>query len=620
MENILQHAVFPFEGLEISSDFDSGNLAKAEMFEENWYHLWTGPDGLGTGGENSCRTWFHFKVSTSSGSLLKFTIKNLNLQGKLFRDGMKPVFKSGQSAWERIPSEVSTFQNNGNFEVTFDYTFTNSETFFAFTYPWSFSDHLNLISEISLICQTNSLYFSSENMINSLENRPCHILTITSCLGITEKTEKNFPSLFPDKQPRSKLFTNKKFVFISARVHPGEIPSSHVLNGFLKFITSNDQRALILRDLFIFKVVPILNPDGVYRGYYRTDTKGINLNRFYSAPVLAEHPTIYATKELFSYYHNLNEIVLYVDLHGHASKKGCFIYGNYMDFREQIETCFFPKIMSLNCPNFDFPGSNFTETNMRARDKRDNLSKEGSGRVALYRLTNILRCYTLECNYNTGRVVNPVVNPEDPITDVAGTIYSNGPPKYTIDIYEDVGRAIAVSLLDCFHSNPITRIPDVNSVKLEVAAYVAAMIPFRFDPNIKKASKSITDLENYFIDKTKEEVKKPPRPEVKKPFASRNRSDGKRDSSLGKDNFVVTKKREESEGAKGRRSIERKKEKNEDVAIEKKNGISIVKIREVVFAEQGKESSSQRGRSMNRRITRKIILHSSSVVPKRVDI
>jgi len=52
------------------------------------------------------------------------------------------------------------------------------------------------------------------------------------------------------------------------RVHPGEVPSSHVFNGIVKFLLNkSDPRAKILRDNFIFKLVPILNPDGVYRGY-----------------------------------------------------------------------------------------------------------------------------------------------------------------------------------------------------------------------------------------------------------------------------------------------------------------------------------------------------------------
>jgi hypothetical protein len=32
----------------------------------------------------------------------------------------------------------------------------------------------------------------------------------------------------------------KKCIFISARVHPGEVPSSHVMNGILKKLSKDD--------------------------------------------------------------------------------------------------------------------------------------------------------------------------------------------------------------------------------------------------------------------------------------------------------------------------------------------------------------------------------------------
>lgn len=55
---------------------------------------------------------------------------------------------------------------------------------------------------------------------------------------------------------------------------------------------------------------------------------------------------------------------------------------------------------------FDYEGCNFTEKNMHAADKSDGLSKDGAGRVALYKATNLIHSYTLECNYNTGRFTN----------------------------------------------------------------------------------------------------------------------------------------------------------------------------------------------------------------------
>lgn len=40
----------------------------------------------------------------------------------------------------------------------------------------------------------------------------------------------------------------------------------------------------------------------------------------------------------------------------------------------------------------------FSERLMSIKDKKDNTSREGSGRVGIYKATKLKHCYTLECN------------------------------------------------------------------------------------------------------------------------------------------------------------------------------------------------------------------------------
>jgi len=63
-------------------------------------------------------------------------------------------------------------------------------------------------------------------------------------------------------------------VFISARVHPGESNSSWMMKGIIDFLVSSEPEAILLRDNFVFKIVPMLNPDGVINGNYRCSLVG----------------------------------------------------------------------------------------------------------------------------------------------------------------------------------------------------------------------------------------------------------------------------------------------------------------------------------------------------------
>jgi cytosolic carboxypeptidase protein 5 len=111
----------------------------------------------------------------------------------------------------------------------------------------------------------------------------------------------------------------------------------------------------------------------------------------------------------------MKNLYIYIDFHAHASKKGTFMFGNHLSGEateqhpnsEQVENILLPRLISLNCANFDINECNFSERIMNAKDK-NGLSREGSGRVAINKDAKIrlIHCYTLESNYHNGRRVN----------------------------------------------------------------------------------------------------------------------------------------------------------------------------------------------------------------------
>lgn len=58
----------------------------------------------------------------------------------------------------------------------------------------------------------------------------------------------------------------KRGIFVSARVHPGETNASWMMKGLLDFLLSDTFEAKLLRDNFVFKIIPMINVDGVING------------------------------------------------------------------------------------------------------------------------------------------------------------------------------------------------------------------------------------------------------------------------------------------------------------------------------------------------------------------
>lgn len=211
---------------------------------------------------------------------------------------------------------------------------------------------------------------------------------------------------------------------------------------------------------------------GVYRGHFRCDQYGNNLNRHYAEPDSKLHPSIYAVKHLQEYYSQ--NIAMYLDLHAHASKRGCFIYGNVLDsFEQQVQNQLYCKLIAMNTAHFDYEGCLFSRDHMQRVDPGDRssgLTAEGSGRVSTYLSHKLIHSYTLECNYNCSKFQNEVVPTEKPCRGKnvnPPSAFSNTSERYTPSIWEGVGRACMVAMLDLRGHNPCSRLPMTRVKSLE---------------------------------------------------------------------------------------------------------------------------------------------------------
>ena len=80
------------------------------------------------------------------------------------------------------------------------------------------------------------------------------------------------------------------------------------------FITGSSLDAHVLRSNFVFKIVPMLNPDGVINGNYRCSLAGVDLNRNWMEPSRKMHPSIYHTKMMIKKFTEDREVA------SHSSK------------------------------------------------------------------------------------------------------------------------------------------------------------------------------------------------------------------------------------------------------------------------------------------------------------
>uniref|UniRef100_A0A8B9KX22 tubulin-glutamate carboxypeptidase n=1 Tax=Astyanax mexicanus TaxID=7994 RepID=A0A8B9KX22_ASTMX len=404
------------ECLKFNSQFESGNLRKAIQVRKFEYDLVLNSDI----NSNHYHQWFYFEVSSMRvGVPYRFNIINCEKSNSQFNYGMQVLKYSVQEAisgsprWIRTGSDICYYKNHFSrssiaaggqkgksyYTMTFTVTFQHKDDvcYFAYHYPYTFSTLKMHLQKLRALC-TPQVYYRQEQLCETLGGNGCPLLTITA---------------MPESASSDHVcqFRNRPVVFLSARVHPGETNASWVMKGTLEFLVSSSPLAQSLRESYIFKIIPMLNPDGVINGNHRCSLSGEDLNRQWLNPSTELHPTIYYAKSLLQYLTAIGRTPLvFCDYHGHSRKKNVFMYGcsiketvwqtnvsaSSCDLQEDLGYRTLPKLLSQLAPAFSLASCSFVVER----------SKESTARVVVWREIGVQRSYTMEstlCGCDQGK-------------------------------------------------------------------------------------------------------------------------------------------------------------------------------------------------------------------------
>lgn len=484
MQNYPQQNYFVFDQICFDSRFEAGNLLHAEKAEPNRYNLWIASDCYKTPNEGKYRIWFYFSVSNLSlndeSNTYTFKIKNMSKAlHQNYVNGMVPVYSAPSTnyEWKYLPTPLKEVKLiKSALDVTFEYSFTaedvTDKVFFAFSFPYTYTQGVDFLAQLEKnFCNHPDIYFHKELLTHSLEGRNIDLLTITahdpSIFSARQSPEQEplLDNLFPnhsmlaitpaalgmeDSIQRPYIFRRKRYILISARVNACEAPGNYMLEGFLKaLLNKSDPTSRILLQNFVFVVIPMLNPDGVYRGHFRTDSKGNNLDRVYNS--LEEnwksYPSIYALSKIAKSLCD-GRLVMYLDLHAHISKNSGFIVGeNPQDLQERTETRLFAALFDVYSKNFNANSCVFKNLKLEEEMNRDAKSE-------MIRKADLTHSYRLECGYYKGTKDPERYGRQNTEKNLEKEVEG----KLDIKAYEEIGAGLRHVLLEVFAEHPNSQV------------------------------------------------------------------------------------------------------------------------------------------------------------------
>lgn len=260
--------ILPSDSLIFDSHFESGNLYSAFRF--NPAEVQAGTDQLRDIYELQMTTdvnthkycqWFYFRVSNTRPGRVLFRITNFMKPWSMYCKGMRPLIYANVAdestgdtfkCWSRTGGDITytpnehtkgTSESPPTYTLAFTHCFerTNDNVYFAFALPYTYTDvqqYLNGLSSDKRVARI----VRRRRLCNTTAGNRCDLLTITADATTPEELQ------------------TRSGIVIMSRVHPGETNASWIMQGIIDFLVGNTTEAMQLRERYVFKIIPMLNP------------------------------------------------------------------------------------------------------------------------------------------------------------------------------------------------------------------------------------------------------------------------------------------------------------------------------------------------------------------------
>jgi hypothetical protein len=236
--------------------------------------LQMGNDNGNAGLGSSFRRWWHCQIGNigPAGATLNVSVTNAG-----YTDIILPVWAQSADgiafgAYSRVPTSATpVLQGSTTHVFTLVVPPGTAAIRLAKYFPYSVARKDLWL--LSLVGQPRVR--SIVPLGNSQQGRPIHKVELTD-------------GSVPD--------AGKKRVWIHAGIHPAETTSYFTVEGLVQWLLSGDPYAEVLLNHALIELCPMVNPDGVFLGNYRTNANSSNLENEWSAPYASTQPEIVALR------------------------------------------------------------------------------------------------------------------------------------------------------------------------------------------------------------------------------------------------------------------------------------------------------------------------------------